>query len=620
MEPGGTGGMSLSAAAIDETPEERDRRVAGQICQYIDDARRAYMGSESEGRADVRCSKLLTSQFWQTPSDGLAYGDEEGRPPQSIRDEIYPLFDAIASGLAMSNPQLAAIDQREGNMTTAEYEAANRFARTMSMVSTWSNAGNEWQKMARAALTFARGGMMIVEPDSELGCPRVTALRQHEFLMATDGGSVEKATWAVRILRVSAKEWRARFKSGYYAVPPDVVVEPDTLLATDAMFKGTTASTEQRAIVAEAALFPRYTVYEWYDFENNTLAHLSATRQCFLMKVALPYGNPFIGAILDPVTDNETRQVSAVYRWSNPQLWLNVLQNTANRVAASNYDRTIIDKRVGGGDDDFAEKFRKMGPDEAVDADVAGDIPLDKLVHVVKVAGLTDSHVRVMTDLVEFLRYLAGADQFRDRANVRTAEEVAAMQQSRAARVAMRVDRIDTAILRMFAVINRVLLWMIDNAAQLQGFNPEKLFKATQKDIDFAAWVDILRAGSDRLNLSPYSALKEDAMARQKALAGLVGMLANPAITPRIDLDLLLREYTRAGHLPPALVVRPEPAPTAAPGMPGTPPGMPTPAPESTVPDTAAPPLELPEGIVPDELNAATQGARLLQPPNPPAA
>lgn len=589
---------------------EDSRAQARTVLTLVEAARKGY--AKSDGMADIAAADYVAAHAWQDEPEKKATDAFAAE-----QDEIYPVYDTLASSLAIRDPSCAARSEKAGvKASEADYLSAQRVAATLTHLSSLGHFGEELSNAVRSALLFRRGGVLFAEPDPENGKVSLTCLRQYEVFIDPSGGRVEKANWAIRVIQLHAKDWKKRFEPGAplpdgtpgpptYSLPEGVVVLPDQELHQDPTWKGLTPSADQELAKAEAKLFPRYTVIEYWNFAEGTLSHLSATKPCFLMQVPIPYGNPFHVLLLDPLAETNMKQMPVVQRLLNPQRRLNQAVSNEHDIVVSNYQRTLINAALFNNDDKKRQAFRQMRPNDALDVDIPADGKMTDLVHVVQPAQMTQDAKQYIADTVTHMRYLAGADAFRGRgegSGIRTAEEVAAMQVSATARSESRVSRIDTTLSAVFRTVLRILLWMIDNAAEL-GFDPTPIYTASQRNCSFEEWVAALRAAAapDLLELQPYGAIKENVANREKGIDKVLGLSDSPVAGPHINIRRVLAELFQTYRQPPQFLADPPPEAGGNAGPPGAPAGPPLLPGEGALPgeaglDVALPPLvgELP--------------------------
>lgn len=496
------------------------------------------------------------------------------------QNEVFPAIDTITSGLALDVPQVECIDARVlSYRTPTRMEDATFVGRRIAApLNLWAEDDDLDDTVALLVLganVFRRGGLVKTSWSSEF--QRVIWRYKLPWQVFQDPtkSNIRDADWIFELFPLHIDDLKARLKARTYTITTPI--QPDTLprdLIADYL------TDEDRANIEAGGLKDTVSMVEFWDFRTGELIHYHPATKQVLMRVPIPWGNPYDQLIFSPAL-GQPAGISTVDIMASGQRDVNELVSARRQIVE------LLAPKIGVNtnwfpDDDAYNNFLKATvttpfrfKPPAMGAN-AGD-PF-----VVSPAPQTTFDFnKHLQEQAEHGRYAVGISAM-DRSqvvNIRTAAEADAVRGMGEGRANVRARKTIKVVRRMFDTGLACMRWAVRNQ-EASRIDIRRLHALCVADVDVYTWVRELAYASVRFRVLPFSPLMEDRNTRRRGFETLLPMIEGTALAGEFDTRELAREIQEShGWRPSVLKAAAGGTPVAAPNAP-PPPTAPAPAPD----------------------------------------
>ena len=514
-------------------------------------------------------------KFWR--GDGAPAGMSMGSAQyNAVRNEIFPILDTITSSLAMDLPQVEAMKRTVNSeeLLNRENDPTIRGKRVSAVLNNFAEEDDldetVWELVLHSLLFVY--GVVKTSWSARLGRPVVRVKLPWEVYFDPNARHIRDASWAFERVTLHWDTFKSRAKNGVYDPPEDAVITPDCF--PRGLLEKSPQNFDQYAEdLRRHGLKEFVSIVEWWDFRRGKLYHIHPETKTILMEVDAPYGRPYeVLTFHSGVGRIEGIPLCSLL--ASNQRDVNEASSARRQVANRMVPRDLIDRAFFKNETDWS-RFKNAKMWEPTRVDVPNGRNLREAIHSQLPAGTTFDFQKHLDDNVESMRRTAGeSDAQRGRVqNIRTAEEVQAVQAGVQGRNGVKVNRIEKVVTRVFRHILEVFRWAIENP-EASSIDMESITYKTQDDVGPGILIEDVLAYSGKFRLLPFSPAMEDKNARRAHLERMLPHLKEMAKEGIISKEELARELVDEFGLRPSLAITPPPA-EAAPGMPpGMPPGM----------------------------------------------
>ena len=532
------------------------RKEGARVKELFDSARKDY--EQGQAVSDERNLAFFKGDFYRT-LNGAAVPQMPPQPPASApsQNEVFPLVDAICTGLTRDCPQVELVDERwvadgeeatdaEAGMLAAVYNYVAREAQLGSLA---------LPDVVKMATMYARGGYFKVAWDQEQQRPTIEARGPDEVFidpLARSWGDVE---WAAERFDLADEDMVARRESGTYTASDG---EWAAIKPGQADYRTLTEQyTNNDELQARRASGDRWHhMVEWWDVRKGVVYHFHAETGIILAVYAAPVRLPYVQLIFHKIP----RQVYAVPDVSlvaDNQREINSLVATRSEMVARllpklAYDPGVFlnateEKKFFGGRTWQPARVKTTDKPIAQSFYVSPDMPtgFDFNTH--------------LGQLTESLRYTSGIDAWqRGKAqNIRTASEAQMLAGVDATRGDARVMMLDEVLRTLFDAVRQYLKWAIKNPEE-SGLDVALLCSLTQRGGEATVLEEAILADRRSFNILPFSPAGENVFAKRQLLLQLLPAATNGPLAVEFNSTRLAEQLVGIFRLPPSILNTPE--------------------------------------------------------------
>ena len=608
---------------------EFEPRDVIRMCGLIGNVEHNYINHRAA--IDARNLNYWRGNLW---SGKNVPGVTPGEAYRAQRNEVFPILDTLATGLALQLPQVDLADRRVKTMARPgraddPYYYGKRVAMGLNYYVELDDLQETLYEAVLCAMCFPRGGVLKTEWNNKTGCIEYSYKLPWEVFFDTSVKKSKDWTWAFERFPVHAEELNAKIESGVYApltkqITADVF--PRALVEYD-------LNDDEKEQLRQQGLREYVLLHEFWDFRRGVRYHIHVESQQVLMAIPIQWQDPYVCFYFSPAL-GVTEGIPDVDHLAPIQQDIDELVNARREIVRRLPSRGVVDSELFPDDKTFEDYKNSKTWDITRVKRPASYATLQEAFATVPAGETSFDFNRKIEEDSEHGRYMLGVSgAMRGMPeNIRTAEEVDLVRGKMESRMLARSNRVVTAVTRLFRASLSCLQWAIKHHREL-GWNPEELYAATifPDDPPYDQWLAEMQAPplSHAFRVMPFSPLMEDPNARRRWMTEAFPQLASiQGFAQNIDWNVATHDITEAFNmraswaLPPAAPGQADPsAPGAAPPLPGpggaAMPALPMPPMPGEPPPPGAPALPggPPPGIGGDGGLAALLSGALGKPP-----
>ena len=573
-----------------------------RMCALIMNTERNY--TQHRAPVDARNLNFWRGNLW---SGKNVPGITQTEQYRAQRNEVYPIPDTIATGLALQLPQVDLADRRV--RTTARpkraddpYYHGKRTGMALNYFVELDDLHETLYEAVLCAMSFPRGGVLKTEWNATVGRIEYSYKLPWEVFFDTSVKKSKDWTWAFERFPIHAEDLQTALDSGVYSpITKDIAADvfPRALIEYD-------LGDVEKEQLRQQGLREYVLLHEFWDFRRGVRYHIHVETQQVLMAIPIQWEDPYVAFYFSPAL-GVVEGVPDVDHLAPIQQDIDELVNARREIVRRMAGISIVDSELFP-DDATWEKFKNAKAWEILKVKrPQAYATLQEAIAQLRPSETGFDFNRKLEEDSEHGRYMLGVSgAMRGMPeNIRTAEEVDLIRGKMESRMQARSNRVVTAVTKLFRASLSCLQWAVRHHREL-GWNPEELYAATifPDDPPYEQWLaEILApATSHAFRVMPFSPLMEDPNARRRWLIEAFPQLANiPPYAAQIDWNAMARDINEAFGARSETVIEPQATP---PGMPGVPaPGGPVPlgaappVPSAPAPVEGAPPAGPPPGM-----------------------
>ena len=591
-----------------------------RMCALITNTERNYI--QHRAPVDARNLNFWRGNLW---SGKNIPGITQAEQYRAQRNEVFPILDTIATGLALSLPQVDLADRRIRTLARPArmddpYYHGKRTAMGLNYFAELDDLQETLYEAVLCAMCFTRGGVLKTEWNATVGRIEYSYKLPWEVFFDTSVKKSKDWTWAFERFPIHAEDLKTALESGVYSpltknVAADVF--PRALIEYD-------LGDVEKEQLRQQGLREYVLLHEFWDFRRGVRYHIHLETQQVLMAIPIQWEDPYVSFYFSPAL-GVVEGVPDVDHLAPIQQDIDELVNARREIVRRMAGISIVDSELFP-DDATWEKFKNAKAWEVLKVKrPQAYATLQEAIAQLRPSETGFDFNKKLEEDSEHGRYMLGVSgAMRGMPeNIRTAEEVDLIRGKMESRMMARSNRVVTAVTKLFRASLSCLQWAVRHHREL-GWNPEELYASTifPDDPPYDQWLqEILSpATSHAFRVMPFSPLMEDPNARRKWMVEAFPQLASiPQYAAQINWNAMARDTHEAFGMRTETVIEPQ-AEGAVPVAPGAPaPGGPAPLnaapPMPGAPPPAAPPAAA--GPPPGMPDLASLLGALGKPPGP---
>lgn len=551
--------QSLGPAQLEDPTDvySDSKRLGAKLSALIRQTEHSY--EQNLGPEMVQNMAFWRGKFWR--GDGAPGGlVMSAAQYNATRNEIFPILDTITSSLAMDLPQVEAVKQTINSLQPLNRDndptlRGRRVSAVLNMFAEEDDLDETIWELVLHGLLF-HYGVVKTSWSARLGRPVVRTKLPWEVYFDPNARHVRDAAWAFERVTLHWDTYKSRVKSGVYEAPKGAHVVPDCF-PRGLLDKNPQNYDHHAETLRKVGLKEYMSIVEWWDFRRGKLYHLHPDTKSILMEVDAPYGRPYeVLTFHSGVGRIEGIPLCSLL--ASSQRDVNEGASARRMVANRMVPRDLVDRGFFKNEKDWT-RYRNAKMWQPTRVDVPSGRKLSEAIYSHVPSQTTWDFQKHLDDTVEGMRRTAGeSDAQRGRVqNIRTAEEVQAVQSGVQGRNGVKVNRISKVVNRVFKHILEVLRWAIENP-EASRIDMEEITYDTQDDIGPRLLTEDIMSYGGKFRLLPFSPAMEDKLARRAHLERMLPHLNELAKEGILDKTELGREIVDQFGLRPSLVASPE--------------------------------------------------------------